>query len=289
MLRKFKPNHINATTEDFEGNYGLGRYVFFPGSLGIAKKIAESCFLELRVKEHHRGHSLYLGTLNNEEDEKIDVAAVASGMGTPSVEIFLNELIYLKAKRFLRVGTSGLLQSQFMNAGDFVVATGAVRDEGATRNYVPLEYPAIASIDIINAAQKASKKLGYEDKTHIGLLHSKDTLYAREFCKGPDEENNRNYMTLLKKAGVLASEMEASMLFILASLFNYKFNQKSLKEKSEYDKIKTGVLCVVLGEGDDFGTEKSINKMTTEMIQLAKTTFCELAKFEFPIARACPN
>ena len=277
-LKNFKAEHLNANKEDFEGNNGLGRYVFLPGSFGRAKQIAESCFLELRIKEHHRGHFLYLGKLK-EKDKLIDVASVASGMGAPSVEIILNELINLGAKRFLRVGTAGLLQPQFMNQGDFVIATGAVRDEGATRNYMPLEYPAIASVDIVHAAQKAAKKLDYQNKTHIGVIHSKDTLYAREFCEGPDAKSNHNYMGLLKKAGILASEMEASMLFVLSSLFEHKFYKKR-KSAEQYRKIQAGAICVVLGEGADFAEKALLENMIKEVVQFSKQTIIELEKFE---------
>jgi uridine phosphorylase len=279
IQNNFKPEHINATAKELEGNNGLGRYVFFPGSFGRAKLIAESCFLDLRANVHHRGHTLYMGRLNNIEGQNIDVAAVASGMGTPSVEIILNELINLGTKRFLRVGTSGLLQPQFMKPGDFVIATGAVRDENATRNYIPSEYPAIASMDMIIAAQKASEKQGFKSKTYSGLIHSKDTLFAREFLEGPNSQANRKYMGLLRRSGVLASDMEASMLFVLSSLFEHKFNQRKFPH-NECNKIKSGAVCVVLGEGTDFGSEQSLERMTTELIQFAKYTIIELARLE---------
>ena len=87
----FKPEHMNVTHEDLRGNNGIGRYVFFPGSDGRAKKIAEEHFKDLKVKEHPRAHNLYTGYLEA-GGLKIDVASISSGMGTPSLDIIFNEL-----------------------------------------------------------------------------------------------------------------------------------------------------------------------------------------------------
>src|SRR3990167_7100847 len=86
----FKPHHLNASIDDLAGNDGIGMYIFLPGSEGRAKEIAQH-FNHLSVKEHHRGHNLYVGYLLH-ENKKIEVAAVASGMGCPSMEIILHEL-----------------------------------------------------------------------------------------------------------------------------------------------------------------------------------------------------
>lgn len=277
MFSSFKPEHINANHEDFMGNKGRGRYILFPGSDGRAKQIAEQTFNNLSVKESPRRHNLYLGTIG-EGSQKIDVASISSGMGTPSLDIIFNELVRLGAKRFLRIGTAGLMQPQFMKGGDFAVATGAVRDEGATRNYVPPEYPAIASIDMVIAAQIAAKKLGCENKTHFGLMHSKDSLYAREFEEGPMVKKNKEYMDILRNAGVVASEMEASMLFVLAALFNHKLNPKGVK--SDVDRIKAGAICLILGEKDDFGDAETIKRNTIELTKLSSQMLIELAKID---------
>ena len=272
----FKPEHMNANHEDFMGNDGIGRYVFIPGSDGRAKKIAD-LFTDVKVKEHGRCHNLYTGTLVY-EGQKVDVAAISSGMGTPSLDIIMNELLRLGVKRFIRVGTSGLLQP-YMKPGDFVIGTGAVRDDGATKCYVPAEYPAIASFDMVLAAQKAAKKLGFENRTHTGLLHSKDSLYGREFAQeGPMLKQNREYMQILRDAGVLASEMEASMLFTLAAIYEHQLRTHGLSDKES--RIKAGAVCVVLGEGSDFGTQEALNRITDEVVQIALHTVLELAKTE---------
>ena len=270
----FKPEHMNASYEDFEGNNGIGRYVFMPGSDGRAKQIAEN-FSDVTVKEHSRRHNIYKGTLIH-NDKKIDVAAVSSGMGTPSLDVIMNELYRLGAKRFLRVGTAGLLQPDYMKAGDFVIGTGAVKDDGATQTYVPLEIPALASLDFILAAEDAGKALNISSGIHTGMIHSKSSLYAREFKKGPLAKENKEYMKILTDAGVLASEMEASMLFTLATIFNHEMQ---LKHKSSLPsfQIKAGAICLIIGEGDDFGSDEDLKKNTIKVIDFSLQTVKELA------------
>jgi len=270
----FKPEHVNATAEDFLGNNGIGRYVFLPGSDGRAKQISEN-FTNVSVKGHPRGHNIYMGCLEY-NGYKIDVAAVSSGMGTPSLDIIVNELFRLGVKRFLRVGTAGLLQPNYMKAGDFVIGTGAVKDDGATQNYVPSEVPAIASMDMVLAAQKAAEALKISSKTHSGLIHSKASLYAREFKTGPLAEENKRYMKILADSGVLASEMEASMLFTLATLFNHQMHLKN-QSCEPVNQVKAGAICLILGEGDDFGTAETLKENTFRAVELSIQTVKELA------------
>lgn len=185
-------------------------------------------------------------------------------------------------RRFLRVGTSGLLQPSFMKGGDLVIATASVRDEGTSRCYVPIEYPAVSSIEFVLAAQRATKKINLAHKTHTGIIHSKDSLFAREFSEGLLSQENKRYMGMLCDAGVIASEMEASLLFTLANLFNHQLRLKT--QKNDYiHSIKAGAICVVLGEGSDFGTPESLQKMTEEINKLALQTIMSLAEQEMTV------
>lgn len=278
-IPNFKPEHMNVAHEDLCGNNGIGRYIFFPGSDGRARKIAEIYFKDLKIKKHDRKHNLYTGYLEA-DGLKIDVASISSGMGTPSLDIIFNELVRLGAKRFLRVGTSGLLQPSYMKGGDLVIGTAAIRDEGASNRYLPSEYPAVGSIDFVVAAEKAAKKLGVYDYTHIGIIHSKDSLYAREFGEGPQAEQNKKYMDILRGAGAVASEMEASMLYVLTELFDHKMRLKYKDRHEPQHYIKSGVVCVVLGEGTDYGNEQTLKKMTDDINNLSIQTVIEMAKSE---------
>src|SRR3990167_3178717 len=141
----FTPHHINVTADDLMGNNGIGRYILLPGSDGRAKQIAQY-FNHVTIKPHSRGHNLYLGTLTT-DSQSIDVATIASGMGCPSMEIILHELFSLGAKRFLRVGTAGSLQPNRVKMGDIIHVQASVRDEQTSSDYVPIEFPAVSSIE----------------------------------------------------------------------------------------------------------------------------------------------
>lgn len=216
----FIPRHITANADDLEGNDGIGRYILLPGSNGRAKEMAER-FDNLTVKDHVRGHHLYLGTISY-QGKKIDVATVASGMGCPSMEIILHELFALGGKRFLRVGTAGSLQPTLVKIGDIINVQASVRDEQTTIGYVPIAAPAVASFDVITAIMLAAQKLKLSSQVQIGTVHCKSSLYAREFGAGPNARANKAFINLLTEYGVLASEMETAALFIQSQFYNHQ-------------------------------------------------------------------
>lgn len=238
MPMPFVPAHINATADDLAGNESLGRYLFIPGSDGRAKEIA-SHFDNLVVKSHPRGHHLYMGTLPY-KGVSIDVASISTGMGCPSLEIILHELYSLGGKRFLRVGTAGSLQPNLVKPGDIVCAAAAVRDEATSRDYVPVEIPAIASYEMITAINQANES---GVLLHTGIVHCKGSLYAREFGVGPLGEQNQEYQKILSDYGVLASEMETGTLFILGQYYNHQ--QQLLGEGPRF-KVLVGAILEII-------------------------------------------
>ncbi|QSH41122.1 nucleoside phosphorylase [Lentisphaerota bacterium ZTH] len=268
----FEPLHITATHEDMCGNDGRGRYIFVPGSDGRAKKISEYFDQVTAVRKSSRGHNLYIGTITR-DGTTIDIGVISTGMGAPSVDIILNELLKLGGKKFLRLGTCGLLQPAFMKGGDHAIATAAIRDDHATRCYVPAEYPASASMEMVQAAVTASEKAKHSGNIHVGIFHSKDSLYAREFKQGAMAEQNSEYMAILKRAGAVASEMEASMIFTLCNMADAHRQDRSLMSK---DRVLCGTICGVLGEEDDFGHPDMVKIMTDEMVEIGIQTFVEL-------------
>ena len=270
-FNNFVPHHMNIDKSDIEGNNGIGRYIILPGSDGRAKKIAE-LFNDTEVKKHPRCHNFYKGTLRV-GNKSIDVATVSSGMGSPSIDIIVNELFRIGARRILRVGTSGSLQPEYIRVGSVVVPTASVRDEGTTSNYLPVGVPAVASLDFIEASRQAVTRLGIKD-AFFGVVHSKDSLYAREFKEGPMADENKRYMDLLKASGVLASEMECSLLFTLGMIFD-----KKLKEKTKIG-FKTGAVLAVIGDDSAFSDDSAVNMAIDKAINLGIETIKELAKIE---------
>lgn len=210
-----RPIHLKAAAEHFEGNAGLGRPLLLPGSRARARAIA-SRFENAKTLNHPRGHDLHLGTLKR-PGGTLDVGVISTGMGCPSIDLIVTELLALGARTLMRVGTCGSLQPG-VRTGDLVVATGAVRDESTSDDYLPREFPALPSFELLLAAERARKAGASQARVHFGTVHTKDSLYAREMRLGPLAEQHHAYEKLLGRGGVLASEMECAHLFVLAQL-----------------------------------------------------------------------
>ncbi|HEY9898253.1 MAG TPA: nucleoside phosphorylase [Pantanalinema sp.] len=271
----FVPHHLNATPSDLAGNDGIGRYVILPGSDGRAKQIAEH-FEDVRVLPHPRCHNLYLGRLRVGA-RLVDVASVSTGMGCASLDIIVNELCGLGAKRFVRVGTAGSLQPANIRAGSLVVATASVRDEATSRRYVPIEVPAVASLEVVLAAKRAAAELGLAPSTHFGVVHCKDSLFAREFGAGPLSEENHAYMRVLSASGVLASEMETAQLFILAALQDHRLRRAA---EGHAHRVLAGAVLGVVGDDRPFATPEEERRAVDGSVALVLETIRQLAAEE---------
>ena len=276
MLKNlFKPHHINATEKELDGNNGIGRYIFLPGSDGRAKDIANH-FDDVTVKHHPREHNIYLGTLKHNR-KKIDVAAVSTGMGCPSTEIIVHELYNLGAKRFLRVGTAGTLQPGWISIGNLINVQASVRDESTSRNYAPLELPAVASLEMISSILLAAKNLEISDHVNTGTVHCKSSLYARELGSGPRASENQAYLNLLAQSGVLATEMETATLFIQSQLYNYQLSQEG---DGPQHRVLAGAILAIIGTTDFLEETEEANKASQHAVELALETIKILASQE---------
>lgn len=210
-----RQHHIGLGPEHLQGNGGLGRVVFLPGSRGRAEAIAQH-FDGAEHETNGRALDSWRGTMTR-DGVTIDVLAISSGMGTPSTEVVVHELIAAGARRIVRVGSCGALDAN-VSPGQVVVLTGAVRDEMATRHIAPVEVPALAHPTAVASMIAGARAAGLAADTFVGIGQSKASLYAREFGEGPLGAANKAYAEVLKGCGVIASEMEAAMLFIQASV-----------------------------------------------------------------------
>ncbi|RYZ64788.1 MAG: uridine phosphorylase, partial [Proteobacteria bacterium] len=208
-----KPLHMSIDESHIQGNGSLGRYILVPGSDGRAAEMAKR-LQDLKTVPHNRRHNFYSGHIVD-GGKKIDIGIMSSGMGCPSMDIIATELLQIGAKRLIRVGTAGSLQPSFLRVGSLVVPTAAVRDEGTSRHYLDPSIPVLSSFDFLSIARDVAKAEKLEARLSMGLVHTKDSLYAREFGQGPLVESHKVYMNHLKAAGVLASEMECAQLFTL--------------------------------------------------------------------------
>lgn len=272
----FPVHHMNACEDDIKGNHGIGRYFFVTGSDARAREISER--FENRIEKYHaRQHNLYLGQMRAASGELVDVASIASGMGGPSADIIINELVILGAKRLLRVGTSGSLHPNHINVADIVVATGAVRDDKATWDYIYPEYPAMASFEYVLASKKAASKGILNDRSiHFGIVHSKSSLFAREFQFSLLDESPQ-YMNALRKAGVLATEMECAQFFTLAPVLSARHGNVF----SDKDKIMCGAVLAIIGDESGFSKDPNrIVQATNGAIEFAIATTLEMYEMD---------
>ncbi|HIV25950.1 MAG TPA: uridine phosphorylase [Candidatus Scatomonas pullistercoris] len=186
----------------------VGRYVILPGDPKRSRKIA-AYFEDARLVADSREFVTYTGYLDGEK-----VSVTSTGIGGPSACIALEELVRCGADTFLRVGTCGGMDLQ-VKGGDVVIATGAVRMEGTSREYAPIEYPAVPDFDVTAALIQACSRLGYT--FHKGVVQCKDSFYGQhEPETKPVAGELLNKWEAWLRMGCKASEMESAALFIAA-------------------------------------------------------------------------
>ena len=189
-------------------NGEVGRYVILPGDPKRCKKIAQY-FEDPVMIADNREFITYTGTLDG-----VKVSVTSTGIGGPSAAIAMEELARCGADTFVRIGTCGGIQPE-VKSGDIVVATGAVRMEGTSKEYAPIEYPAVADLDVTNALVAAANAKDYT--YHTGVVQCKDAFYGQHEPEAmPVGYELLNKWEAWKKMGCLASEMESAALFIVA-------------------------------------------------------------------------
>lgn len=186
----------------------VGRYVILPGDPKRCVKIAQYFDNPVLIADN-REYITYTGTLDG-----VKVSVTSTGIGGPSASIAMEELYRCGADTFVRIGTCGGMQTE-IKSGDIVIATAAVRMEGTSREYAPIEYPAVANLDVTNALVEAAKEKGFI--YHTGVVQSKDSFYGQHEPEAmPVGYELINKWEAWKRMGCLASEMESAALFIVA-------------------------------------------------------------------------
>lgn len=196
------------------GKGDVGEYVILPGDPKRCAKIAKHFDNPVLVGDS-REYVTYTGTLDG-----VKVSVTSTGIGGPSASIAMEELVKCGAKTFIRVGTCGGIDIN-VKGGDLVIATGAIRFEGTSKEYAPIEFPAVADLDVINALVSAAKNL---DKTyHTGVVQCKDAFYGQHRPETlPNSHELLNKWDAWVRLGTKASEMESAALFIVASYLGVK-------------------------------------------------------------------
>ncbi|MDR0497782.1 MAG: uridine phosphorylase, partial [Treponema sp.] len=197
---------------DFDDTHGAS-YAILPGDPGRVEKIA--AFLENpRFYHQNREYTTWLGELTPAKGGKKTVMVMSTGMGGPSTAIAVEELYKTGVRNFIRIGTCGGMALP-VTGGDLVIANAAIRMEGTTREYVPIEFPAVANLDITNALIEAAKKLNAS--WHAGVVQCKDSFYGQHSPERmPVGYELKDKWEAWIKAGCLASEMESATLYIVS-------------------------------------------------------------------------
>lgn len=154
-----------------------------------------------------------------------DISVMSSGMGCMSVSLALEELSHLGVRNVIRVGTGAGIPYPF-RPGTLVIATGCVRGEGASYEYVPPEFPAVADYRVVGALRAAAEELG--ETPVLGLYRSHDSFYMESKAA---HEGLAQRMKIWQDTNVQLIENESGTLFTLGYLLG----------------LRTGSICVALG------------------------------------------
>ena len=227
--------HIQVTKGE------VGRYVILPGDPKRCVKIAQYFDNPVLIADN-REYITYTGTLDG-----VKVSVTSTGIGGPSASIAMEELYRCGADTFVRIGTCGGMQTE-IKSGDIVIATAAVRMEGTSREYAPIEYPAVANLDVTNALVEAAKEKGFV--YHTGVVQSKDSFYGQHEPEAmPAGDELINKWEAWKRKGCLASEMESAALFIVAGKLRVRMGS-CLLVLANQEREKLGLENPVVHETD---------------------------------------
>ena len=192
----------------------IGKYVILPGDPKRCSKIAAH-FEDAKLVADSREYVTYTGTIDG-----VKVSVTSTGIGGPSAAIAIDELSKCGADTFIRVGTCGGMQEDVCG-GDVVIANGAIRMEGTSREFAPIEYPAVPDVNVMNALIAAADEAG--TKYHVGVVQCKDSFFGQhepEIMPVSYELTDKWQAWL--RMGCLASEMESAALFIAGSFLRVR-------------------------------------------------------------------
>ena len=192
----------------------VGKYVILPGDPKRCEKIAKHFDNPVKIADS-REFVTYTGTIDG-----VKVSVTSTGIGGPSASIALAELAQCGADTFIRVGTCGGMQLD-VEGGYTVIASGAVRMEGTSKEFAPIEYPAVPDVTVMNALIQAAENM--KTPYHVGVVECKDSFFGQHEPEiMPVSYELQNKWEAWLRMGCLASEMESAALFIAGSFFKVR-------------------------------------------------------------------
>lgn len=236
----------------------VGKYVILPGDPKRCAKIAQYFDNPVLVADK-REYVTYTGYLDG-----VKVSVTSTGIGGPSAAIAIEELVKCGADTFVRVGTCGGMDIN-VKGGDLVVATGAIRMEGTSKEYAPIEFPAVANLDVVNSLVTAVQAT---NRTyHTGVVQCKDSFYGQHSPETkPVSYELMDKWNAWMRCGCLASEMESAALFVVGS----------------YLRVRVGSVFLVIAnqEREKAGLENVQCHDTEEAIKVAVEGLRNLIKMD---------
>lgn len=226
----------------------VGKYVILPGDPKRCQKIAQY-FDDPQLIADNREYVTYTGYLDG-----IKVSVTSTGIGGPSTAIAIEELVKSGADTFIRVGTCGGMEID-VKSGDIVIASGAIRQEGTSKEYAPIEFPAVGNYTIINALVDSVKKMK-NINYHVGVVQSKDSFYGQhDPSSKPVSYELENKWEAWLRLGTLASEMETAALYTVSS----------------YLKVRSATVLLVVAnqEREKKGLDNPVVRDTDKAIKVA--------------------
>ncbi|MGC8460256.1 MAG: nucleoside phosphorylase [Candidatus Dormibacteria bacterium] len=216
-----KEYHIQLAKGD------VGRYVLLPGDPARSALIAEY-FDSPHQAASNREFTTYTGALDG-----VPVSVCSTGIGSASTAIAVEELLKCGADTFIRVGTCGGLDPT-LRRGELIVMQAAVRAEGTSKQYVPVEFPAVADTLVTTMLERACRET--TSRYRIGITVSVDSFYSEIRPETiPIAQEMEDAYEAWKRSGVIAAEMECGVLFPLAHIRG----------------ARAGALCVIVDEAED--------------------------------------
>jgi uridine phosphorylase len=219
----------------------VGKYVIMPGDPKRCELIAKYLDNPVLIADS-REYVTYTGILDG-----VKVSVTSSGIGGPSTAIAVEELVMCGADTFVRIGTSGGMDLD-VKSGDVVIATGAIRMEGTSREYAPIEFPAVANFDVTGALIEGAKSVGSD--YHVGVVQCKDSFYGQHSPETkPVSYDLENKWEAWCRLGTKASEMESAALFVVASYLKVRAGSVFLVVANQ-EKAKRGMENPIVHDTD---------------------------------------
>lgn len=239
--------HLDLNAEKIQG----AKIALLPGdpfrSQTIAETVARTYKTDCVKLAWKREFCTYLTGIKNQK-----ILVTSTGIGGPSTSIAIDELAQLGVTTFIRVGTTRAIQ-EYIDIGDVVITSGSVRLDGASTHYAPIEYPAVAHHEALNALIMGAKKINA--RYHVGVTASSDTFYS-----GEERQDSFNKYVLRKFRGstaewqklhVLNYEMESSTVLTLTASMGLRggcvtgvVNKQNMQDISA-ESLKSGEETVV--------------------------------------------